>query len=67
MALSFIGAFGALLVVAGINIALAGRISLPLLLAPFGASATLLFVSSAHSLLCGNKSGGSQHNRLETP
>ena len=46
MALSFIGAFGALLAVAGINIALAGRISLPLLLAPFGASATLLFVKS---------------------
>ena len=45
MVLAFIGAFTSLLVIAAINSAIGGRISLPLLLAPFGATCTLLFVS----------------------
>ncbi len=44
MVLSFIGAFGSLLVIAGITLGIGNRVSLPLLLAPFGASTTLLFV-----------------------
>lgn len=47
VALSFVGAFVSLLVIAAINIAMGNRYSLPLLLAPFGASATLLYVRFA--------------------